>query len=75
MIRRFPKLTAWRVIFAAIMLSGLYATYLRIVYGLGGATNLSDQFPWAWLRAALRSWPSCTSSISNATSPSCGRPS
>jgi Ni/Fe-hydrogenase subunit HybB-like protein len=50
MIRRFPKLTAWRVIFAAIMLSGLYATYLRIVYGLGGATNLSDQFPWGlWI--------------------------
>jgi Ni/Fe-hydrogenase subunit HybB-like protein len=50
MIRRFPKLTVWRVIFAAIMLSGLYATYLRIVYGLGGTTNLSDQFPWGlWI--------------------------
>ena len=50
MIRRFPKPTVWRVIFAAIMLSGLYATYLRIVYGLGGATNLSDQFPWGlWI--------------------------
>ena len=50
MIRRFPKITVWRAIFAAIMLSGLYATYLRIVYGLGGATNLSDQFPWGlWI--------------------------
>ncbi len=47
---RMPKLTVWRVIFAAILASGLYATYLRIVYGLGGATNLSDKFPWGlWI--------------------------
>ena len=32
------------------MLSGLYATYLRIFYGLGGSTNLSDKFPWGiWI--------------------------
>jgi len=50
MERRFPKITVWRVIFAAIMLSGAYATYLRIRYGLGGSTNLSDQFPWGlWI--------------------------
>jgi len=48
--RRLPKITVWRVIFAAIMLSGLYATYLRAVYGLGGSTNLSDKFPWGlWI--------------------------
>ncbi len=41
-----PKITVWRTIFAAILLSGLYATYLRLMYGLGGSTNLSDQFPW-----------------------------
>src|SRR6266536_2124421 len=42
--------TTWRAIFAAIMASGLYATYLRIFYGLGGSTNLSDQFPWGlWI--------------------------
>src|SRR6185369_11945167 len=42
--------TIWRAIFAVIMLSGLYATYLRIFYGLGGSTNLSDQFPWGiWI--------------------------
>ena len=87
MIRRLPKPTVWRVIFAAIMLSGLYATYLRIFYGLGGSTNLSDQFPWGlWIAfdilcgvglaaGGLRSWPSCTSLISSATSPSSGRPS
>jgi len=47
---KIPKITVWRVIFAVIMLSGLYATYLRIVYGLGGSTNLSDQFPWGiWI--------------------------
>jgi len=46
MIRRFPKLTVWRAIFAGIMLTALYATYRRAMYGLGGVTNLSDRFPW-----------------------------
>jgi Ni/Fe-hydrogenase subunit HybB-like protein len=47
---RFPRLTVWRAIFAAILASGLYATYLRIFYGLGGSTNLSDKFPWGlWI--------------------------
>jgi Ni/Fe-hydrogenase subunit HybB-like protein len=47
---KLPKLTVWRAIFAAILLAGLYATYLRIVYGLGGSTNLSDKFPWGiWI--------------------------
>jgi Ni/Fe-hydrogenase subunit HybB-like protein len=46
----FPKITFWRAVFAAILLSGFYATYLRIVYGLGGSTNLSDRFPWGiWI--------------------------
>ena len=45
-----PKITVWRAIFAAIMLSGAYATYLRMFYGLGGSTNLSDKFPWGlWI--------------------------
>jgi len=45
-----PKLTIWRAIFAAILLSGAYATYLRVFYGLGGSTNLSDRFPWGlWI--------------------------
>jgi Ni/Fe-hydrogenase subunit HybB-like protein len=47
---RLPKITIWRAIFAAIMLSALYATYLRIFQGLGGSTNLSDKFPWGlWI--------------------------
>jgi Ni/Fe-hydrogenase subunit HybB-like protein len=50
MTRRLPKITVWRAIFAAIMLVGLYATYRRIMYGLGGSTNLSDKFPWGiWI--------------------------
>ena len=50
MTHRWPKITVWRAIFAAIMVSGLYATYLRVTRGLGGSTNLSDQFPWGlWI--------------------------
>jgi len=50
MFRKFPKITIWRVIFAAIMLAGAYATYLRVMYGLAGSTNLSDKFPWGlWI--------------------------
>jgi Ni/Fe-hydrogenase subunit HybB-like protein len=40
----------WRAVFALILLGGAYATYLRIFYGLGASTNLSDQFPWGiWI--------------------------
>ena len=47
---RVSKVTFWRVVFALIMAAGAYATYLRIVYGLGGTTNLSDRFPWGlWI--------------------------
>jgi len=49
-LRKLPKVTVWRAIFAAILIPGLYATYLRIFYGLGGSTNLSDKFPWGlWI--------------------------
>jgi Ni/Fe-hydrogenase subunit HybB-like protein len=47
---RIPRLTPWQWIFVALMAGGLYATYVRIVYGLGGATHLSDHFPWGlWI--------------------------
>ncbi len=50
MSRKFPKITLWRIIFAVIMVAGAWATYLRIRYGLGGSTNLSDKFPWGlWI--------------------------
>lgn len=40
----------WRTIFVILMAAGLYSTWLRIMYGLGGATNLSDEFPWGlWI--------------------------
>jgi Ni/Fe-hydrogenase subunit HybB-like protein len=45
-----PKITIWRMIFALIALAGLYATFLRVTRGLGGSTNLTDQFPWGiWI--------------------------
>jgi Ni/Fe-hydrogenase subunit HybB-like protein len=50
MNRSLPKITIWRVVFALLMTAGAYATYLRVRYGLGGVTNLSDQFPWGiWI--------------------------
>jgi Ni/Fe-hydrogenase subunit HybB-like protein len=50
MMPKLPKITVWRVIFAAILLCGLYSTWLRVFYGLGGSTNLSDKFPWGiWI--------------------------
>jgi Ni/Fe-hydrogenase subunit HybB-like protein len=50
MLKKLPKITIWRAIFAAILLSGAYATYLRVMYGLAGSTNLTDKFPWGlWI--------------------------
>jgi len=45
-----PGITVWRAIFALVAMAGLYATFLRLTQGLGGSTNLSDQFPWGiWI--------------------------
>ncbi len=44
------KLSFWRVLFIVIMGLGLYSTFIRFFYGLGAATNMSDQFPWGlWI--------------------------
>lgn len=44
------KLSFWKVVGILIVLSGLYATYLRFTEGLGAVTNLSDSFPWGlWI--------------------------
>lgn len=43
---RFMPRTFWQWVFAVLMALAAYATYIRIFYGLGGATHLSDQFPW-----------------------------
>ena len=40
------KPTFWRVIAAAILAAGLYATVIRFTKGLGASTALSDQVPW-----------------------------
>ncbi|HEY8530838.1 MAG TPA: Ni/Fe-hydrogenase cytochrome b subunit [Limnochorda sp.] len=39
-----------RVILAALAGAGLLASVYRFIYGLGAATNLSDEWPWAlWI--------------------------
>jgi len=44
------KITFWRVVAAIILLAGAVATFQRFVYGLGAATNLSDDWPWGlWI--------------------------
>jgi Ni/Fe-hydrogenase subunit HybB-like protein len=43
---RFPKITMWRVIVAAIFGAGLYATYARFGLGFSQATHLTDPQPW-----------------------------
>jgi Ni/Fe-hydrogenase subunit HybB-like protein len=40
------KITFWKVAAGLIFASGLYATYVRFLDGLGASTNLSDEFPW-----------------------------
>jgi Ni/Fe-hydrogenase subunit HybB-like protein len=40
----------WRVVAAAILLAGAYATWVRFTQGLGAATNLTDRSPWGlWI--------------------------
>ncbi len=40
------KFTFWKLVFAVIMVLGLYATAVRFAVGLGASTNLNDKFPW-----------------------------
>ena len=40
------RLAIWRILFALIICGGLCGLYVRARYGLGGATNLTDRFPW-----------------------------
>jgi Ni/Fe-hydrogenase subunit HybB-like protein len=47
---KLPKITFWRVVFAAVLALGAWSAYLRFFRGLGASTNLSDQFPWGiWI--------------------------
>lgn len=44
------KMTPARAVLFAIVIVGLYSSYVRFFKGLGAATNLSDQFPWGlWI--------------------------
>src|ERR1700733_14475377 len=44
------RFTFWKAVFAAIMVAGIYCTFIRFYRGLGASTNLSDQFPWGlWI--------------------------
>ncbi len=42
----WPRFGLWQALFALLTALGLYVTYIRVVYGLGGSTNLRDTFPW-----------------------------
>lgn len=44
------KITIWKIIAAIILLVGGFAIIYRYAFGLGAATNLSDEFPWGlWI--------------------------
>ncbi len=46
----FRHMTFWKSVLLVLVVAGLYSTYVRFVYGLGAATNLSDKFPWGiWI--------------------------
>ncbi len=44
--RVLSKITLWRSIVAIILVTGLYATYVRFAMGFRASTNLSDSMPW-----------------------------
>lgn len=47
---KLRSVSLWQGLFVLLTVAGLYATYLRAFHGLGGATNLSNQFPWGlWI--------------------------
>lgn len=50
MSKSLLKPTFWRVVAAAILAAGLYATVIRFTKGLGASTALTDQVPWGlWI--------------------------
>lgn len=50
MKKLFTTFSFWKMTAVAIMLAGIYSTYVRFFQGLGASTNLSDQFPWGiWI--------------------------
>jgi Ni/Fe-hydrogenase subunit HybB-like protein len=50
MKKLFSTFGFWKITAVAIVLTGLYSTYVRFFHGLGASTNLSDKFPWGiWI--------------------------
>jgi Ni/Fe-hydrogenase subunit HybB-like protein len=44
------RLTFWKGVFIILVILGMYSAFVRFFYGLGTATNLTDQFPWGlWI--------------------------
>jgi Ni/Fe-hydrogenase subunit HybB-like protein len=44
------RLTFWKTAAAIILAAGAYSTFVRFTSGLGGATHLTDKFPWGlWI--------------------------
>jgi len=43
---KFPKITFWRTVVAAIFAAGAYAAYARFALGFHQSTNLVDAQPW-----------------------------
>ena len=49
-LRAGAKWSFWQIIATVFLIAGFYAAFIRITQGLGGATHLSDQFPWGlWI--------------------------
>ena len=43
-------LSFWQWVLMVLVAGGVYATFVRFYYGLGGSTHLSDSFPWGlWI--------------------------
>jgi Ni/Fe-hydrogenase subunit HybB-like protein len=44
------RFTFWKLIFYALLATGVYVTFMRFYAGIGAVTNLSDAFPWGiWI--------------------------
>ncbi|ACX51455.1 Polysulphide reductase NrfD [Ammonifex degensii KC4] len=42
------RMTGWRKFFILVFLVAVGVMIYRLVYGLGAATHLNDQWPWGW---------------------------
>jgi Ni/Fe-hydrogenase subunit HybB-like protein len=50
LLAKLPRITFWTAVAAVLLTAGAVSTIVRFWFGLGTATNLSDQFPWGlWI--------------------------